>query len=77
MAGLAQETGGEVTEVLKAALELQQVCEELHWQFCFIGGVALLRWGDPRHTVDADLTLLTGFGNEDMYIRQLLRRFLA
>ena len=48
-------------EVIRAAAGLQAVCEEEHWRFCFIGGLALQRWGEPRETVDVDLTLLTGF----------------
>lgn len=45
------------------------------WRFCFIGGVALQRWGEPRFTADVDLTLLTGFGNEEPYIDALLAAF--
>ena len=64
-----------MTEVIQAASELQAVCQARGWQFCFIGGVALLRWGEPRETVDADLTLLTGFGGEEPFIRVLLQHF--
>ena len=46
--------------VLKAAAEVQAVCEAQQWRFCFIGGLALLWWGEPRETVDVDVTLLTG-----------------
>ena len=62
-------------EVIKAAAELQAVCISHRWQFCFIGGIALLRWGKPRETVDADLTLLTGFGGEEPFIQTLLKHF--
>jgi hypothetical protein len=48
-----------VNEVIKAAAELQAVCAAEQWRFCFIGGLAVLRWGEPRETVDVDLTLLT------------------
>ncbi len=50
-----------MNEVIRAAAELQAVCESQSWRFCFIGGLALQRWGEPRETVDVDLTLLTGF----------------
>lgn len=60
-----------------AALELQAFCREQAWRFCFIGGVAVQRWGEPRLTVDADLTLLTGFGNEEPYVDALLGAFRA
>jgi len=43
----------------------------LHWRTC------LQRWGEPRVTQDVDLTLLTGFGNEDAYIRTVLQKFNA
>ena len=52
-----------MNEVINAAAELQSVCESQGWQFCFIGGLALQRWGEPRETVDVDLTLLTVFTN--------------
>lgn len=64
-------------EVLRAAAGLQAFCESKQWRFCFIGGVALLRWGEPRETVDVDLTLLTGFGGEERYIRPLLAQYSA
>ena len=56
----------------EAALEAQGVMEERGWRFCIIGGLAVARWGRPRATQDVDMTLLTGFGSEDMYIRELL-----
>jgi len=64
-----------VTEVIQAAAELQAVCQTNGWRFCFIGGLAVLRWGEPRETVDADLTLLTGFGHEQAFIDELLNHF--
>lgn len=64
-----------MNDVLQAASELQDFCQARGWRFCFIGGVALLRWGEPRETVDADLTLLTGFGNESQFIDPLLQQF--
>jgi hypothetical protein len=64
-----------VNEVIRAAADLQGVCEAECWQFCFIGGLAVQRWGEPRETVDVDLTLLTGFGNEERFVSRLLERF--
>ena len=64
-----------MTEVIQAAIELQAVCQAQGWKYCFIGGLALQRWGEPRETVDADLTLLTGFGGEEPFIRILLEHF--
>ena len=61
--------------VYAAALELQAFCRGQGWRFCFIGGIAVQRWGEPRLTVDADLTLLTGFGGEERYVDALLGTF--
>lgn len=61
--------------ILSAAGELQEFCSQKNWQFCFIGGLAVQRWGEPRNTQDAHLTLLTGFGNEELFVDALLGRF--
>ena len=66
-----------MTEVIRAAAELQSLCEAQGWKYCFIGGLALQRWGEPRETVDVDLTLLTGFGREERFIEFLLGHFEA
>lgn len=58
-----------------AGLELQQFMAEKCWSFCFIGGLAVIRWGEVRMTQDIDLSLLSGFGQEEMYIRELLANF--
>src|SRR5215471_12181327 len=58
--------------VLAAAEEVQQLCQQQGWRFCFIGGVAVQRWGEPRLTQDVDLTLLAGFGREENYIDSCL-----
>lgn len=58
--------------VFAAAYTLQTFCASKGWRFCFIGGIAVQRWGNPRFTQDADLTLLTGFGDEAPYIDALL-----
>lgn len=62
-------------DVIQAALELQNFCEHRGWQYCFIGGLALQVWGEPRLTVDADLTLLAGWGREGPYVDALLESF--
>jgi hypothetical protein len=58
--------------VLAAASEVQDFCQKRGWRFCFIGGIAVQRWGNPRLTQDVDLTLLTGFGAEEQFIDVLL-----
>jgi hypothetical protein len=64
-----------MNEVFAAALELQAVCQKQGWRFCFIGGIAVQRWGEPRFTDDADLTLLTGFNAEERFVDHLLQHF--
>jgi hypothetical protein len=59
-----------------AAAEIQTFCERRGWRFCFIGGLALIRWGAVRQTQDVDLTLLTGFDDE-RFIDDLLETFPA
>lgn len=44
-------------------------------RFCFIGGLAVQHWGEPRFTRDVDVTLLTGFGNEEAYVDPFLTAF--
>jgi len=61
--------------VLAAAEDVQAFCQQQRWPFCFIGGVAIQRWGEPRLTQDVDLTLLTGFGNEEHFIDLLLETY--
>lgn len=59
----------------EAALEVQQFFDGRGWQFCIIGGVAVVRWGQPRGTQDVDVSLLTGLGNEEQYIEDVLETF--
>ena len=66
-----------MNEVIRAAANLQALCEAEGWQYCFIGGLAVLRWGEPRETVVVDLTLLTGFSGEQRFIDTLLQKYPA
>jgi hypothetical protein len=64
-----------LSPILQAALEIQVFCQARGWRFCFIGGIVLPRWGEPRTTADADLTVLTGFGGEEAFVDGLLASF--
>lgn len=64
-----------MNKIFQAAAELQNVCQSQGWQFCFIGGLALQRWSEPRETVDVDLSLLAGFGQEQQFSNVLLKHF--
>lgn len=57
------------------AAEVQAFCEAQGWQYCFIGGVAAQAWAESRVTKDADLTLITGFGEEERFVDILLTKF--
>ncbi len=64
-----------MTELIPSAKALQDFIESKGWRFCFIGGMAVQRWGEIRLTKDLDITLLTGFGNEEPFIDALVARF--
>ena len=64
-----------MTDLIAVAAELQKFCEKQNWNFCIIGGLALQFWGEQRLTKDVDLTLLTGFGEEEIYVDALLEKF--
>jgi hypothetical protein len=59
----------------KSAIELQRYLRSCHYEFCFIGGIAVQRWGEPRVTKDLDVTLITTFGQERPVIESLLKRY--
>lgn len=61
--------------LIRAAADLQAFCDAKQWRFRFIGGLAVLRWGEPRETIDVDLTLITGFGREREFASVLLEAF--
>lgn len=58
-----------------AALYVQEFLEARQWRYCFIGGLAVLRWGEMRATGDIDLLVLTGIGNDEHFIDGLIDRF--
>jgi hypothetical protein len=64
-----------VNPIFAAALDVQGFCEARGFRFCFIGGLALQRWGEPRLTQDVDLTVISGFGCEPEYVDQFLSGF--
>jgi hypothetical protein len=64
-----------MSTVFQAAVEVEAFCAARGWKHCFIGGIAVQRWGKPRVTMDVDLTLLTGFGGEEKFIDSFLRAF--
>jgi predicted nucleotidyltransferase len=61
--------------LFKTAMQVQTLLDKQKWKYCFIGGIAVQKWGQVRITKDVDLTLLTGFGQEEQFIDLLLRHF--
>jgi hypothetical protein len=61
--------------IFGAALEVERACRAARFSFCFIGGLAVQRWGEPRMTADVDLTIITGFGQEEPFVDALLSSF--
>lgn len=60
--------GDDVNGIFQAAAEIQAFFETRRWRFAIIGGLAVLRWGEPFATQDVDASLLCGFGNERPYV---------
>jgi hypothetical protein len=61
-----------MSSLFDAARDLQTLLDSSRSRFCFIGGIAVLRWGEPRFTRDVDVTLLCPFGSEDAAINMLM-----
>jgi hypothetical protein len=64
-------------DLFETARVLQTFCDRQGSRSCFIGGIAVQRWGEPRVTRDVDLTSLTGFGGEDDFLVPLLAAYPA
>lgn len=58
--------------IFEAAIEVERVCRAASFDFCFIGGLAVQRWGQPRMTADVAVTVVTGFGSEEPFVDTLL-----
>jgi hypothetical protein len=64
-----------MNRLFNAALRIQQFCDAEAWRSCIIGALAVQRWGEPRLTLDVDVSLLTGFGTEAAFVDRLLTAF--
>jgi len=64
-------------ELFKTARDVQVLLVNAAVEFCFIGGLAVQRWGRVRVTKDVDLTLFAGFGQEARYLQLLQSKFRA
>lgn len=64
-----------MNKLVQLAIDLQEFFTQQNWEFCFIGGLAVQAWGEPRVTIDVDISLLTRFANEEKFIDALLAKF--
>lgn len=51
-----------------AAENLLDLLDQHGWASCLIGGLANLRWGEPRQTKDVDLSVATGWDREGQLV---------
>lgn len=62
----------------KLFIAAREVCDFIisqKWQYCVIGGLAVIRWGEVRFTQDADISVLAEFGGEREFAESLLQKF--
>jgi len=64
-----------MNELSQLAAELGYFCDKRGWRSCVIGGFAVQHWGEPRMTMDVDLSLLTGLGEEEDFVDEFLRHY--
>jgi hypothetical protein len=64
-----------VNPLFAAAADVQSFFSSHGWSSTVIGGLAVLRWGEPRQTRDVDLALLTGLGSEGQFVDPILERY--
>jgi len=64
-----------MNSLFQAVQEVADFMDARGWRYCLIGGLAVQQWGEPRATLDADITLLADFGDEEKYVAALLGSF--
>lgn len=62
-------------QLYQAAADVEAFVREQGWSHCFIGGLAVLCWSEPRQTTDIDLCVFTDFGFEEAVVDLLLQRY--
>ena len=60
---------------LAAAWEVHEFLTAHQINYALIGGLAVQFWGEPRLTVDADLTVATPLEEPEDLVRQIVERF--
>ena len=64
-----------MNELTRLALSLEKFWREKGWEACIIGGLAVQAWGEPRFTMDVDITVLAGLGWEEEFVDGWLAEF--
>lgn len=64
----------DLADLISAAARLQVSWKPMGFEFCFIGGLAVQQWGEPRQTNDVNATIWTEFGNERPVIQRLMEQ---
>lgn len=64
-----------LAEQFEAAWRLHQFLAARDVPYALIGGLALQKWGNPRFTLDVDVTVLVDAGQEEPLIRELAKAF--
>ena len=62
-------------DLIAEAVRLGTFLQSRGWRYCFIGGLAVQHWGEPRLTRDLDVSLLAGFGGESVFVDALLSQY--
>jgi hypothetical protein len=63
-----------MSALFDAARDLQTLLETRGWRFCFIGGLAAVRWGEPRFTRGVDVTCCVRLEARTRYPRRCWTR---
>jgi len=66
-----------VNTQLEAIWELHLLFTDLGIPYAIIGGMAVQRWGEPRLTQDADVTILAPLEDPAGTIQRIMDRFPA
>lgn len=68
-------TEGPPPHLVSAAQEVLGTLDAACIPACLIGGMVIARWGQPRATTDADVSVLAPYGEEERVLDLLLARF--
>ncbi len=53
-----------MNSLFKAGLEIQHTLKSQKWPFCFIGGLAVIRWGEVRESDHGGTTEIFAYENQ-------------